>query len=92
MKVTRVCLFPYPTNVRTFPAISLESGKCGHRPQAPVLRMCMIFSKPKQKSKKTELSLWGLDVAIDYAELTKSEAKKVIANGISEERFNELVG
>ena len=54
--------------------------------------MCMIFSKPRQKSKKTELSLSGLGLAIDYAELTKSDAKKVIANGTSEERFNELVG
>jgi hypothetical protein len=48
--------------------------------------------KPKQKSKKTELTLWGSGIAIDYAELTKSEGKKVIAKGISKERFNELVG
>ena len=48
--------------------------------------------KPKQKSKKTELTLWGSGISIDYAELTKSEAKKVIANGISCDRFNELVG
>ena len=47
--------------------------------------------KPKQKSKKTELSLWGLGISIDYAELTKSEAKKVIKNGIRWDRFMDLV-
>ena len=46
---------------------------------------------PKQKSKKTELSLSGRGVAIDYAELTESAGKKVIANGISPDRFSELV-
>ena len=46
---------------------------------------------PKQKSKKTELSLSGHGVAIDYAELTQSAGKKIIANGISSDQFNELV-
>jgi hypothetical protein len=51
----------------------------------------MPSSKSKQKSKKTELSLWGLGVTIDYAELAKSAGKKIIAHGISGDRFTELV-
>lgn len=48
-------------------------------------------SKRDQKSEKTELSLWGWGLAIDYAELSTSAAKGFITNGISGDRLEELL-